>query len=146
MAEVVGWQLGAPHCLSSVQTLQEHVMSCLCMLHQDYSAINKAQQLTHSSFSELQIGSVDSSDLLGMLVQSCGTVKAEVKKSTIEHDWAGIRCISRLQFGKRLMIEHLKRMLMYANLYGDKDRMGGMGTERCLCATGVPAVLCTYQQ
>lgn len=64
----------------------------------------------------------ESLDVDQMLLQSCGAMVVRVMKSTIEPEMTGIGCVSIQQFEKQIIMGYCSRMLMYANLYGDKGR------------------------
>lgn len=60
-------------------------------------------------------------DLNLRLAHSCGVMEAWVMESAFEHDRAGMGCLGRVQFRKRMDISYYGNTMMYANLYGDKD-------------------------
>lgn len=41
-------------------------------------------------------------------------------KLTIEHEKVGMRCFSRVQFKKTMLMRYYTGTLMYVNMYGDK--------------------------
>lgn len=56
-----------------------------------------------------------------MLVHSSCAIGVVVMESTIDDAWEGLGCFSGVQFGKGVVIGYYSDMLMYTNLYGDKN-------------------------
>lgn len=57
----------------------------------------------------------------GMLVQLRSTTRVEVMKHTIQHYVAQIGWPATEQFEKRMVIALYSDILIYTNLFGDKD-------------------------
>lgn len=77
---------GAPPALQSLQTFQEHVVSTLCTLHQDYCVFELARPLLLTGWCQLWRGRVESLKVDEMLVQEYCGMGVENGESTIEHE------------------------------------------------------------
>lgn len=64
---------------------------------------------------------VESLNVDGMLVQSCGAMRTSVMKSTMEHTMAAICSFANKRFGKGMEIGYYSDTLIYTSLYGNED-------------------------
>lgn len=64
---LVSWEALAE--LSSVQTIQEHVVSCLRSLHKEYLVHNKAEHMVYTMRSEICGSRLENLDIYEMLLQ-----------------------------------------------------------------------------
>lgn len=62
-----------------------------------------------------------SSDVRGMLTQSCGAMGVELMKRKNDQGMAGMGCSDRKQFGKPMVINYYSGTPMFTNLYEDTD-------------------------
>lgn len=83
--EAFAGPMGAPCGRPSVLTLQENVVSYLCVLRRDYSMFYQTQPLLYNSRSELRRGRLDNLDVDGMSNKSFDAMGVAMMKSTYNH-------------------------------------------------------------
>lgn len=74
--------------------------------HRENSVLDLAWQFLYMGWLEVWRAKVESLDADEMLMRSCQTKEIGFKKYMMEHCMTRIRCYSRDQFGKRMLIKY----------------------------------------